>query len=87
MIGEAYINGGYYGGLIYLFIIGCIHGKVLDMFIDTDGTYSPLKLFITVTSLDILAGFSRAATYLVLKELFYGVIVVSILIKMIVHRK
>lgn len=81
MLGEAYVNGGYYGGLIYMALLGMVHGKLLKR---TKGAHqTPLGLFITVAGLNAVIGFARNPMYLVLKELFYGVILVWILIKLV----
>ncbi|HFS4918832.1 TPA: O-antigen polysaccharide polymerase Wzy, partial [Enterococcus faecium] len=34
MIAEAYVNGGYIGGIVYIFIIGIVIGKILSNSID-----------------------------------------------------
>lgn len=87
MIGEAYLNGGYFGGLIYMFIIGVVHGKIIQVFSrNKEEGENPLKLFIAVAGLNAIIGYSRGALYLTLKELFYGVFVVVILIKILRRR-
>lgn len=85
MVGEAFINGGYLGGLVYMFLIGIIIGKILQSASDKSKICNPLKLFITTAGLNAIIGFSRGALYLTLKEFFYGTLIVVFLIKMLVR--
>ena len=79
MVGEAFVNGGYFGGFIYLFIIGIAHGYLLKAGSKVNSS-SPLKFFITVAGLNAVIGFSRGALYLTLKELFYGVLIYAFIV-------
>jgi len=78
MVGEAFVNGGYIGGIFYMFLWGLIIGRILQ--IVGDRPKSPLKMFITVCVLNIILRFPRGASYLILKELFYGVFIIVVLI-------
>lgn len=85
MVGEAFVNGGYFGGLVYMFMIGIIIGKILQVASDKTKIYNPLKLFVTTAGLNAIIGFSRGALYLTLKEFFYGTLIVVFLIKILVR--
>ena len=87
MIGEAYVNGGYVGGLIYMFIIGALFGKLLDKINKNNRNTSPLNIFISVASLNVIIGFARGALYLTLKELFYGVFITYLIIRLLSNKK
>ena len=79
MIAEAYVNGGYFGGIIYIFIIGIIIGKVLCKCRDNqDVTNHPMKVFLALSTANILMGFPRAASYLIVKNFVYGVFVILV---------
>ena len=82
MIGEAYINGGYLGGFIYIFLIGIAHGCILKTTKQTNYK-DPLQLFINVVGLNVIIGFARGALYLTLKELFYGVFIYVLMVKLV----
>lgn len=82
MIGEAFINGGYVGGLFYMGVIGAFIGMLIQYVNKENFTNNPLNLFITVVGLNAIIGFSRGALYLTLKEVFYGTFIVVILIKL-----
>lgn len=74
MLGEAFVNGGYYGGLLYMFVIGVLIGKLLQFASNTLlATTAPLKFFISVAGLNVVVGFARNHSFLVLKNLLYGV--------------
>ena len=79
MIGEAYVNGGYFGGLIYIFIWGIFIGKLLQ-YSKNNILSMPLRSFISVAGLNAVIGVSRNACYLTIKELVYGVGFVCVLI-------
>lgn len=81
MIGEAYVNGGYFGGWMYMFIIGILIGKLICMCRDNqDIVNHPLKAFVSVATVNIIMGFPRAASYLIVKNFVYGVLVILLLI-------
>ena len=82
MIGEAFLNGGYIGGLIYMTLIGAFLGIILNYANKYKYSNNPIELFITVAGLNAIVGFSRGALYLTLKELLYGTILVVICIKL-----
>ena len=81
MIAEAYVNGGYIGGLIYMCILGAIIGKLLAMCRDSwDMQNNPVKSFISISSANLLMSLSRGAVYLVVKNFVYGVVIMLLLI-------
>jgi hypothetical protein len=80
IIGEAYVNGGYFGGLLYMLLWGVVFGKLLVSYNFKDAGSNALRLFVTTASLNVLLKFSRGASYLVVKELFYGVAVLCLVI-------
>lgn len=82
MIGEAFLNGGYIEGLIYMALIGAFIGILISFANKSKYSNNPLELFITVAGLNAIIGFSRGALYLTLKELLYGTILVVICIKL-----
>ena len=82
MIGEAFLNGGYVGGLIYMALIGVFLGIIINYANSSKYSNNPLELFITVAGLNAIIGFSRGALYLTLKELLYGTVLVVICIKL-----
>ena len=71
MIGEAYINGGYVGSLIYLAILGFLLSKLIGSgrCLKND----PLRLFVAVAGLNSVIGLIRGALYLSLKNFVWGV--------------
>lgn len=73
MIGEAYLNGGYWEGLVYMFILGVLIGKLIQFASKSRNNESPIKLFVSAAGLNVVIGFARSDCYLVLKELLYGV--------------
>ena len=91
MIGEAYINGGYWGVFIYMMILGVLIGKVLRMCqTHAEITASPLKAFIAVSFTNIILGFPRGAAYLLVKEFVYGIcpiLLIAYLLKIILYKK
>lgn len=87
MIGEAYINGGYIGGLIYMLILGMVIGKILK--INVDNTNS-ITLFISASVLNAICRFPRSASYLLVKQIFYSVgiiLIVMLFLESIKRRK
>lgn len=77
MIGEAYVNGGYFGGFVYMSILGFIHGKILNKASSAvKENFEPIQLFIAAASLKAIMGLTRGALYLTLKEAFFGVFIV-----------
>jgi len=81
MIGEAYVNGGFYGGFIYVFIIGIIIGKLLSRCQDrSDMEQNPIGAFVSIAVLNIVSGFPRFAVYLVIKEFVYGVLIILLMV-------
>lgn len=81
MIAEAYVNGGFVGGFIYMFILGMIIGKVLCVCEDfNDIKLHPIKFFISVATAEILIGFPRTASYLIVKNFIYGVCLIVFVI-------
>lgn len=80
MIAEAYVNGGYFGGLIYMCLLGMMHGKILGYTSKKTVHSDPMRLFVVVAGLNAIIGFVRGAMYLTLKELFYGVFVAALMI-------
>lgn len=77
MVGEAFINGGYFGGLLYMAALGMIIGKVLKVRTHNHAS-NPINLFVSVSVLNAICRFPRAASYLLLKQIFYSVGVVII---------
>jgi oligosaccharide repeat unit polymerase len=81
MIGEAYINGGFFGGFIYVFIIGIIIGRILSRCQGrSDIEQNPIGAFMSIAVLNIVSGFPRSAIYLVIKEFVYGVLIILLMI-------
>ncbi|MBE7037236.1 MAG: O-antigen polysaccharide polymerase Wzy [Ruminococcaceae bacterium] len=80
MLGEAFVNGGYYGGLVYMFVWGIILGKLVQAAPRNDKHASPIRLFVATASLNVVVGFARNPSYLVVKELLYGVLFMFVLI-------
>ena len=80
MIGEAYINGGYWGGLIYLFILGTLFGRLLGKGTDSFLANHPLRLFIMTAGMNALISFIRGALYLALKQFIWGVAIFAIIV-------
>jgi oligosaccharide repeat unit polymerase len=91
MIGEAYVNGGFFGGFIYVFIIGIIIGKLLSRCRDrSDMEQNPIGAFVSIAVLNIVTGFPRSAVYLIIKEFVYGVLIIILimwLLRQIRHRR
>lgn len=81
MIGEAYINGGLLGGLVYMMVLGMCLGKILQYSSSKKGSVKSLNLFVSTAGLNAVIGFSRGALYLTLKELFYGTIILVLCFK------
>ncbi|HAR1782577.1 TPA: O-antigen polysaccharide polymerase Wzy, partial [Enterococcus faecium] len=80
MIAEAYVNGGYIGGIVYIFIIGIVIGKILSNSIDNqDIENHPMKMFLAITTANIIMGFPRAASYLIVKNFVYGVLIILLI--------
>lgn len=82
LMDEAFINGGYVGGLVYMGIIGAFVGWLICYATKSKYSENPLDLFIAVAGLNAIIGFSRGALYLTLKEVLYGTIIVVICIKL-----
>lgn len=80
MLGEAYVNGGFLGGLIYMTILGFLIGKVIKLISIQDAHRNPLTFFIGISSLSVLMYFPRAASYLVIKEFVYGILLISLIV-------
>ncbi|MEN3004733.1 O-antigen polysaccharide polymerase Wzy [Dehalobacterium formicoaceticum] len=81
MIGEAFVNGGYYGGFIYVFIIGIIIGRILSKCRDrSDMEQNPIGAFVSIAVLNIVSGLPRSAVYLVIKEFVYGVLIILLMV-------
>lgn len=80
MVGEAYLNGGLYGGPLIVGLLGFSIASFISINKNSEPQNSPLRYFIVATSLNTLIGFSRGSIYLYLKTLFYGTIVISIII-------
>ena len=80
MIGEAFVNGGYHGGILYMAAIGALIGKMLSASARLDEGTSPKMLFFSAAALNAVAGFSRGISYTVIKELVYGTLLVLLLI-------
>ena len=80
MLGEAFVNGGYYGGLAYMLMWGAILGKLVQAAPKSDKRASPIRLFVATAGLNVVVGFARNASYLVVKELLYGVLFMLVLI-------
>ena len=81
MIGEAYLNGGYIGGLVYMFIIGLVIGRLISNDKIVEAQYqSPIKTFVAIATAKVIMGWPRAAAYLVVKEFVYGVLFVLLLV-------
>lgn len=91
MIGEAYVNGGYWGGVIYIMILGAIIGRFLAVCKNSfDIKSHPTKAFIAVSAANVLTGLPRGASYLTVKGLFYSIIPVLVLktiYKLILRRR
>ena len=85
MLAEAYVNGGYYGGIVYMFVLGCIHGRLFRLSHNVSGNSSPLRVFLAAAGLNVMLGLIRGAVYLTLKQLFYGVFIVYITIKIVIR--
>lgn len=81
-IAECFVNGGYAGGLIYIFLFGVLLGKFI---LNRNNYDTPIGLFISASSLGIVINAIRNDSYLAFKELFIGVFLVWILIKMYVY--
>ncbi len=81
MIAEAYVNGGYVGGLIYMLILGGVIGKLLCMCRDNqDMEFKPIRTFMSIASANLLMSFPRGASYLVVKNFVYGVLVILVVV-------
>jgi oligosaccharide repeat unit polymerase len=81
MIGEAYVNGGYIGGYIYMFLIGIVIGKLLSICHDKyDIEKNPIGSFVSISVLNIVVGYPRSAVYLIIKEFVYGVLIILLMI-------
>ncbi len=81
MIAEAYVNGGYVGGLIYMLILGGVIGKLLCMCRDNQDMESkPIRAFVSIASANLLMSLPRGASYLIVKNFVYGVLVILVLV-------
>lgn len=86
MIGEAYLNGGYFGGLIYMFIIGALYGRILSLISEYSiSKTNPLRFFIGIAGMNAMLNFIRGALYLTLKEFLYGTLIFALIIEFIVE--
>lgn len=79
MLGEAYINGGMVGGLVYMLVFGIIIGNFLYGCSGVNLTKNPIRAFVALSATNILLGFPRAALYLIIKNFIYGIFVIVIL--------
>jgi uncharacterized membrane protein len=88
---KYYVNGGFFGGFIYMFIIGIIIGKLLSRYRDrSDIEQNPIGAFVSIAVLNIVSGFPRSAVYLVIKEFVYGVLIILLMVwlfRQIRHRR
>jgi len=81
MIGEAFVNGGFFGGFIYVFIIGIIIGRMLSRYKNwRDIEQNPIGAFVSIAVLNIVSGLARSAVYLVIKEFVYGVLIILLMV-------
>ena len=80
MLGEAYINGGYFGGLIYMMIIGFIIGKAISYISNLFSNNNPIGFFMGASCLNFLIYFPRGASYLTIKEFVYGTFFIYIIV-------
>ncbi len=80
MIGEAFVNGSYYGGILYMAVIGALIGRVLSISARADENTAPQMLFFSVAVLNVVVGFARSISYLTVKELVYGPLLILLLI-------
>ena len=81
MIAEAYVNGGYLGGLIYMLVLGGVIGKLLCLCRDNhDMASKPIRSFVAIASANLLMSLPRGAAYLVVKSFVYGVLVILVLV-------
>ena len=91
MIGEAYVNGGYWGGFIYMMILGIVIGRVLRMCqTHTKIHAAPIQSFIAISFANIIMGFPRGAAYLLIKEFVYGIgpiLIIAFALKLILFKK
>jgi len=88
MIGEAYVNGGFFGGFVYMFIIGIIIGKLLSRCRDSSNMgQKPIGAFVSIAMLNIVCGFPRSAVYLVIKESVYGVLTILLMVWLLRNTK
>ena len=91
MIGEAYVNGGYVGGFIYMIILGVIIGPILRTCqTNAEIENAPIKAFIAISFANIIMAFPRGAAYLLIKEFVYGIgpiLLIYFIIKRILYRK
>lgn len=91
MIGEAYVNGGYVGGFLYMMMFGIIIGLVLRMFqTHSEISAEPIKAFVAVAFTNTILGFPRAAVYLLVKEFVYGIcpiLVIAFILKLVLYKK
>lgn len=80
MIAEAYVNGGYVGGLAYMAVIGMFFGKMAGYKRRGTARNSPLRLFLMAAGMNVMIAFIRGALYLTLKQLVWGVGMFSLLV-------
>ncbi len=81
MIAEAYVNGGYVGGLIYMLILGGVIGKLLCLCRDNNDMVSkPIHSFVSIATVNLLMSLPRGAMYLVVKNFVYGVVLILVLV-------
>lgn len=79
MIGEAYLNFGYLSILLF-FLFGFLFSMLFEL---RNNNSQEIQLFITTSSLACIIGWIRGSSYLYLKSLFYGTILIVILIKFV----
>ena len=80
MIGEAYLNGGFYLAPIIIFLLGLIIGSILYINKNIDLLKNPMKYYFVAVSLSIVIGLSRGTIYLYYKQWFYSVLFVYVII-------
>lgn len=84
MIGEAFLNYGFYLAPLILIIIGYFIGSVLYIKNNDSIMNHPLKYFFVATSLASLIGWSRGSSLMFLRNWFRGTVLIVFIVLIIV---
>ena len=84
MIGEAFLNYGFYLAPLILIFIGYFIGSVLYIKNNDSAKNHPLKYFFVATSLAALVGWSRGTSLMFIRNWFRGTVMIVFMVLIIV---